>query len=472
MKRVILLFAITLAVGVTVWAQTKPNPTSPPTITKPSEVPNAPAAGLGQTGIVDLNAVPALSTEARYSAGIFGSLGDDFIDPRFHDTEIDTFIFVGGNFSTNRSNSSGSNEVNFGFARNFGPFYLAAYYGGTLVEAGSAFNDIYLPGNLPAYSWSESKWNSNLAVLLGIAGMGFRIDAKAQSEIEKAGFDESGIDSVFKETKTESSLVGGPSVAVSWGAGFGSLSPWFRAGYRFSDLYVLQREATEFRYEEKFTGDSKLEVSGGADYSLGETSSVGGELRFGKTFPDREVYTGVTPIDDNPPRDPEFPFSNRRFGMMGFGAGAYYKQTFESGNVAFGFQPKLNAALTMKSNDWIGGSFTWTQPGDRWFTLDGSVNLGASIRRSEKLVFYTGVEVKLFDWTTWTQTGGDEMNPARNSSSNFEGIKVDNLQIGLTYALLENVDVGLGVSDILNSGFFIQRIPTIDLTVSTRLGGR
>ena len=476
-KRVIMLFAITLAAGAAVWAQTVPDSSEMPAISKPT-VPDAPEAGDGRSGIVYLDVVPNLSTEARFSAGIFGSLGDDFIDPRFYDSTIGTFFFLGGQFSTERS-TSGDNNVNFGFARNFGIFYLGAYYGGTLGRGSGAFSDRYLPGNVPAERWSEETWNSSLAVLFGIAGMGVRLDANAQTKTERAKFDGASVDGYFGETLKENRLEGGPSLALTWGAApgflspllgdaFGALSPWLRAGYKFADSYVLQREADDYKYEEKFSGNAVLETSLGADFSLGETSSLGGALTFVKTFPDREIYTGVTELGDD--RDPEYPFSNRRFGMLAFAADVYYKQTFEIEHVSFGFQPRVNAALTRKSNDWVGGSFSWTEPGDQWLSIEGSIDLGARIWRNERLAFFTGLELRLFDWTRWSQTGGDEMNPARESSYAFSGIIVNDLTIGLTFALLDNVDLGLGLSQILNSGLFIRDVPTIDLTISTKLG--
>jgi hypothetical protein len=44
----------------------------------------------------NLNAVPTISTEARYSAGRFGSYIDDFISVNDYDPAVKTFFFLGG----------------------------------------------------------------------------------------------------------------------------------------------------------------------------------------------------------------------------------------------------------------------------------------------------------------------------------------------------------------------------------------
>jgi len=480
MKRVVLLFAMILPAGFSVWGQTPPPGSTPPGVTPPPGVPAvSPPAGagfFGTSGSVNFNAVPRLSTSLRFSAGTFVTDADNFINPRFFNPAIGTFLFAGGELATDRG-AAGENSFGIGFARSFDAFYLAALYRGSLLEAEGRGNDEWSPGSLPSANWREAEWDSSFAVLLGLANMGFRFDLIVDSVTRRRDIDYSGVSSdgeLLRESIRR--LTGGPALSMTWGADFGNLLPWARVGYRFADSYLLEREGEGFGFSERFTANAALEAAVGARFLLGGTSAVGAEFRFASTFSDREEYLGTLP--PGTPGSPEPDFSNRRFGMLGYMLGVYYQQRFEidtaaGGNWAFGLRPRLNAGLTERSNDWVGGSFTWAQPWDRWFTLSGAFDLGLRVRPAEsRFAFFAGLEVRLFDWTTWEQTRGDDSHPARGSAWRVQGARVQDLNIGMTFDPVENITIGLGLTEILNSGFFINGIPGIDLTVSARFAPR
>ena len=481
-KRVLLLFAMALAMGGMVWAQVISPPDASeqtPPVTRPPSVPDLspgrplpalPWSGAGHFGTVNLNAVPSLSTESRFSAGIFSADADSFINPRrFAGVDAETFFFVGGNFRTEDAPATADRGVRFWFGRNFGPFWLAAYYGGFVVDGEGRRYEADPVAGLPYTNMRSATWDSNLALLFGLGSMGFRFDMIVDSQTRRSDVDYSNTDGNFSAYERLRRVENGLSLALTWGADLGFILPWARVGYRFADLYEREVGAMDFGTEDRFTANAALEISAGATIPLSETSELGFSLTFGNTFPEREVATGTAEIgiDETPERS----FENRRFGMQGFGLGVYYWRSFEAGVMEFGFSPNVNAGLTFRSNDWSGDTIEWAQPGDRWFTLDGGVDLGVAVRPTERLSFFVGANVQFFDWTTWAQTRGDDMNPARGSAWRFDGAQINELAFGMTFAPTEAVTVGLGLTDLLNSGFFMRHVPGFDITVSIRANG-
>ena len=111
MKKFILLLAIFLMLSGVAWAQ---------------------LPGINDAGQYfktwNFNAVQTESVPSRFSVQRFTSDMDDYIDTRFFDPNIGTFMFVGGH-----ANNS-TPVVTFGFGRTIGSTYLGLYYAGSLVS--------------------------------------------------------------------------------------------------------------------------------------------------------------------------------------------------------------------------------------------------------------------------------------------------------------------------------------------------
>jgi len=124
MKKVLFMVVAALIISGTVWGQNDPFPIPGPVI----------------DGIFDLgNAVPTMSTEARYSAGQFTTDVDNFINVLDYNPAIGTFFFLGGfpdNGTVNTTDVLGdNNRISLGAGKTFGFGYLALYYGGNLIRA-------------------------------------------------------------------------------------------------------------------------------------------------------------------------------------------------------------------------------------------------------------------------------------------------------------------------------------------------
>ena len=129
-------------------------------------------AGLLSTGA--FNAVPTLSTEARFSAGLFTTDVDNFINPRFHNPQIGTFFFLGG-FPGESDDVSETERPGFVLSGGFGRtladgLYLAVYYGGSLADGGRTRTkqtggselderDAHGTATLPCF-WASPAWAS------------------------------------------------------------------------------------------------------------------------------------------------------------------------------------------------------------------------------------------------------------------------------------------------------------------------
>ena len=492
-KRIVLLAAIATMVSGMVWAQV-----------------DEPIRDAGFEGIRNLGASTRGSMEARYSAGRFSTPVDTFINPRFFNPDIGTFVFVGGNLGIGADSMSLTGDtVHVGFARNFGAFYLGVYYGGNLVEAGGWRRREFEPEDLrDTHRSSWAYWENNLAVLLGVAGMGFRLDFVAGHNSGRdtwsGSMDLPDPEFMFVDPDREYvhswegryvNMNGPRRVALTWGTRLldGAVSPWVRVGYAFSDVELRYNEISNrfgsASIERRLDVGNAFEITGGARFRTGDNSVAGASLHFTNTAGSRERYTFTAsgtlpgPAGDRPSIQAPDDFENRYGGMTGFGLNTYFQTSHNLGVVAFGIRPTLDAGMTLVSNSWYGDTIDWHELGDRYFTLRSSVDLGIRLRRSEesRLTFFAGTTVQLFNWNTWAPTGdNDELSEARYSSWSFFGIGAGipaafgvlggNLAFGMTVTPVEYVVIGLGLNSIVNELFAdTPYSPRIDLTVSLRL---
>jgi hypothetical protein len=464
-KKIILLLVAAIATGGMVWAQGLPGDQPPTGVTPPPSVPSVPIDGVARDWATfgDFRAITGpISTEARHSAGLFSTQSDTFIDPRFHNTDIDNFLHLSVRSLT---------EIDIGFARNFGGLYLALMYRGGILEAhgmNTAANPIT---GAPHRGYREFAWSNSLALLAGIAGMGVRLDFAANMVSQRSITDWSDVDSEDEELRQIASRMGyGPFGALTWGARFGDLAPWATVGYRFAGNRVTLNEGDSWSYEYLYRSGAAIAAAVGARLmNLDDHGSfAGAELRFRNTFPHMERATGTWPVTSptGESLDPEF--SYRRHGMMAFGLSAYYQRTVEAGMVQLRFRPILEGGLAIRSNDWYGDTIEWAEPWERWTTVTGRVLLAAHFRPNDLLSFFSGVNVRVMDWSTWSQIGGDDDFPALQSSWSITGVSNAGWGLGMAINPSENVTLGLGLNGLFNAA---GHPATLDLSARIRFGG-
>jgi hypothetical protein len=434
---------------------------------------NRPNAGAGRNGVVDLNAVPDLSIEGRNSAGVFGSDADDFISPTaFGNLDLggDTFLFVGADIPGRPAN------VDVGLAKELGGLYLGLYYGGALANAvGDGDSGTSAE---PDAKYRLANWDSNLAVLLGLGNMGFRLDVVVPSRTETESVDGVAVYGPLPAQLTllDRTVANGPSFALTWGMDAGDLSPWVRLGYRFPSVtlsdYEITLGALKTTAYSRLTSDAAIEVSGGAEYALGEGSAVGGALRFGSTFPTKQEQRETATVGTTRPNA-----TNTSGGMIGLGIEAYYSRVFDYDVFAIGFRPNAGFWFTSASNSWEGDSGSLLVFGDRYTTLELGVGMGMNWRLGERTRLFTGADMRFLDWTTWAETGetyveGADNAKARLSSWRFSGVSFQNPTVGMTFTPVENVVLGLALNNFIQGLFgSLAGFPSIDFTVSAKLGG-
>ena len=459
MKKLLLIFTVAVLAGGIAWAQIPP-----------------PLEENGFYGRLGLDVVPLLSTQATSTGRIFRSTGEAFINPRFHDPEMEgTFMFWGGDLRLSGNPDDASYRADFGFARNFGAFYMGFYFGGGFVDAGGTRTTTTGPD--VDIRHRTTIWDANLAVLIGIANMGFRLDLgivnEEGSDNTRDSTDSPTTDTVIRDRASA------PSVALTWGARMGDLAPWARIGFRAANSY--RSDITNLGADPVYTTETintsngGFEIAAGAEFGLGESSVLGGDIWFGTTSRTRERFTTTASGAEGRARerDDRLPGS-----PTGFGLGFYYERIIDFDSAAFGFRPNMNLGVTgtNRNHDLYpppggGAPASWEVLGSRWFTLNFGVDVGARWQATERMALYTGVTVRAFEWNTWSETGRNNLdsdNIIDASASNwwFDGIQLRNLNIGMVFTPAESIVLGLNLGSFIDGLFGTQFRPTIDFTVS------
>jgi hypothetical protein len=352
------------------------------------------------------DAVNTLSTEARYSAGRFSSDADSYIDPRYYDPEIGTFLFLGG-FPSAAGSSIEDTDVpayalSLGLGHSFESFYLGLFYGGSFVQTGSPIGE----------KTGDATWTNNLALLIGMKNMGIRIDI-----VENGA-------TAAKQDESKWAYTDAPAVAVTWGTVMGRLAPYVTVGLKLPDTDETA----------KISIDGRMSIAAGAEYELNNGAGLGGEVKFATIFADN--IDGTSGKND----------------ITGFGLNAYYSQTFDAGVIAVGIKPKLDLELTGANNN---GDST-----DNGFTLGMGLDAGIRIRATEKLAFYTGAGLTFFELTNTSNS----KDAKATSSTEVTGITwnpetltgTGNLGFGMTIAPTQNVVIGAGLNTIVDKLFTVN----------------
>ena len=517
-RRFALVLAIAMLTGSMAWAQDVPEPDF-----QHFRFVDA-RDGLRR---VQLGVVPTLSTEGLNTAGLFAGYADLFMDPRFHNPNMEgTFLFVGGEglFGSPAGVFAAADapvtaydpevlydpaRIHLGFARNFGDFYLGVYFGGSFVNAvGMSWEGNALSYPNPAAGHTSrdriTLWDTNLAVLLGTAGMGFRLDLGLSNggvfndpdndrDYEGANFSFSRDNPVTTTSGRANTVT--PSLALTWGADMGQLLPWARVGFQFANRIDAETSGPGGNTELALRADSALEVAGGARFLLSDTTAVGGELWFNRValprmsisrtgHPDFEQIGGLLQIWDD---DDDWVEILDTDGWMGFGLMGYYLQTVDFGGAALAFRPNVSVGMVRTLNnrtlshdlehDEANVPTEWEEIGYSWLTVATGIDLGAMWQATQRITLLTGVTVQLFDWTNQAEVGSNTdyagnvvQAEAERSWWTFRGVQVSDFNIGMTFTAAEAIVFGLGLNSFVNGLFGQANVdgPSVNFTVSAQ----
>jgi len=254
----------------------------------------------------------------------------------------------------------------------------------------------------------------------------------------------------------------------------GDLAPWARVGYRFPEVNEQDYKSvsggdTDATYR-KLTQNAAFELSGGAEYALGE-GAVGGELNLGLTLP-AKLKTSAKGANPAPEA------KDKMGGRIGAGVSAYYSREFDFGSgVKLGFKPNAGFAITTGSNSVEGDSGSQLSTGDRYTTLDLGVNMGITWQVGQKVAVFGGTSLRAFDWTTWVRTGESQAAEGADkqkgdSSWRVTGFSGMTPRIGMTFTPAENITVGLNLMEFIDGLFGYGSTtyrPAFDFVVSAKL---
>jgi hypothetical protein len=437
MKRIVSLGAVILVITGMAWADPTPSQGSPANFS------NTPASFMDDT-FDSFYAPETLSTEARYSAGIFGSDIDDFIGVNSYDANIGTFFFLGGYPSdatvdatdtlTNNGAAMQDYAISLGIGKTLNSLYLGLYYGGSLA---------YASGNsTKTDTYSDSIWRNRVALLVGTSGYGaFRLDMVVDTEKHKYTFEGNITANGYEEMHP-------PSFALTWGGlSLMGIKPYATIGYLFPIKTISGDSATAPTGKENTTTrGSELGLQVGASYDLNDGSSLSGDVILKGTF-GRHV-SGSDPQNNEQKWGGDF--------TAGLKAG--YSNTLEFGKVSMGFRPSLALAFKSDNVQSLSGDISIEKDPVTYFEVSTGVDLGVKFQVFETVALYTGAGLRLFDWVTTTDSESD------TSAWRFSGIEWSsgkwgpstNLGLGMTITPTRGLAIGCGLNTLLDKLFVVD----------------
>ena len=462
MKKITLLLAIILAASGVVWAQVIPG-IPDPTVTGGTQHAGDIYSALRPAGekLFDrMNVVPTISTEARYSAGIFGSMVDDFIGVNSYDPQVGTFLFLGGyptdytstvDETDNLTDGTGSKdyEISVGFAKTIKSIYMGLYYGGSFVYASG---DSFKPESpTKDRSYYRRYWNNDVALLIGTQRAGaFRLDMALNTYTRKNIYD-GDITGKIREDA--------PMFALTWGGmKLAGLDPYVTMGFKLPDQMIWGDHVGDKYYEAKGKEGGAFGFQAGVNYDFNDHSSVSGDMvilgQFGsKVSGDRTIANTLAPGVLSGSGD-SFEVKTDGIFLMGFRTA--YKHTVNFRKFSFGFKPNLSLAFFNDKSDNISGDYIYDAPDYKSFELKTGVDMGIKYQPSRVFAFYTGAGLTFFDLQTTHWKGGTAKYDNRYWFIN--GISWDpeklakgtNLGFGMTITPVNNLVIGFGLNTVLD----------------------
>ena len=403
-----------------------------------------------------LYAPPIMSTQARYSAGIFRGDIDNYLDIIFHDKYVGTFIFAGAFPSGEAVNQSDTdfiqNGLSFGMGRTINCSYIAFYYGGDLLDSIHVRNN-----DVEGYN---SFWRNRFAILFSNPTLGaFRLDGIMNMEMDQ------------EKTNDGNSLgrlhENAPSFALSWGGlTLGSFIPYVTIGYQFPRTSTFGTLITGDIYKEaSYVSSSYLALQTGLHYEIDENRWLRGDLSF--VFATQERYSGDGEAIGSE-SDPVDPY--RRGGGWGLGLRTVYRQEVNVHNFSFGFSPSLSAAFRSTKTPMEQGERK-DSVNDYFVQILTGVDLGVRYRPNSTFSFYSGLSLRVLNWgfnyaseidgnATERYQRFDGIAIYGTSLASYENYKNETVQNYLGFGMViepnANLSVGMGLNSFIDRFFIIR----------------
>jgi len=407
-------------------------------------------------GIGDFFVVPTVSTESRYSAGIFSSYADDFLWFSGYDPKVGTFILLGG-YPADTSDVDSTEfvtntpyELSFGFGKGFKTgAYLGAYFGGKLVEASGSNNGLKGDDNLVH---SESTWSNNFAVLFGNKSFGgIRFDIS----YEDTSYEENYVDGKVKGSSAQS-VTSAPKVALSYGNTLANgMEIYLQLGYKFPDLTITTDD--DGKKKDTEWGGSKFALQAGINRPLKSEAEFSVDFLIGNVFGARG--------------EGDYNLDKKNYvngGKFLLGADVGLKQIIKADEkFSFGFKPNVAFGLSIDDTNSLlqGSEDTADAAKIVLFELAAGINLGLQYQISPKFALYTGIGFNIISFKTGGYIEGkdqkydkdDEPN-VKSTAWSISGLSPrdetlhsgSHLGFGLTFAPTKNIVIGAGLNTLLD----------------------
>jgi hypothetical protein len=416
------------------------------------------------------NAVRTLSTQARYTQGLFTSDVDDFINVNAYNPNIGTFFFLGaspvGNDVITTNPITG---LSLGFARSFSNFYLGLYFGGRMFNAEGetdSGNGIWVAGSTAKASWATANWDISLAVLLGTQNLGaFRLDLILAGTDHISKLDGKTVGTGGTGTNYgDRYITGNPGaiIAGTWGNDLSDvLAAHIGLGFRFADYVLMSIPNMPSGFPSKATTytDAVWGINGGIAYDLNTVSTLEMDLTLFGDF-------GTSTKPDVGP-------STKEPGSFGLAIDAALVNTFvPMAGLELGLKPYAGMGFLADPSD-VGADING-------FELVLGVDAGLKARlpgKLNKFSLVTGAGLNIFDWYTASLT--DRPAPSKDVSAwRIDGIgfRAETLgpggQLGLGLILdpNQNLSIGFGINALID-GLFVLNLQTMRITPGTFFQG-
>jgi len=391
-----------------------------------------------------------LSTENRYSAGIFSSYADDYLWFSGYDADVGTFLFLGGWPSNGtdvdttydlNNNTAARYKLTFGLGKSTKYGYLGLYFNGHIVEANGSNNG--LSGSNKVVT-DTARYDNNVAILYGNKKHGaFRLDL---------GYNGTTYTDTYVNDKPAGApaqtVTAPPRIAIGYGREYKDMDVYAQLGYRFPTMTVN----TDPDGSNKSTdwGDSILALQAGLEKAL--KSSDNSQSSFTVDFLIGNVFGASS----------DGAVKYTRGGIFLLGADAAYKQIIKADDkLSFGFKPNATIGFFVDDSlSIIAGDTTYDSYKDIGFELGIGINVGVKYQVNQKFALYSGLGLDLLDWRAGGYVDGKDTDGWKASAWSISGINprsetlhnngaVNALGFGLTFTPSKTVTIGAGLNALL-----------------------
>ena len=398
-----------------------------------------------------------LTSQSTTSAGRFGSDIENYMDPRgWGGVKFDKhFFFLGGRYQTNI-------EPTLGYAAKLGSYYFGLYYSGTVITSGGT------PGHGTIWDirWDKNgegkslvHLNNNLAILFGVPNVGgFRFDW-----IAGAG-SASPVQSSFEKFKGEDLTFNGVNVLNAEGSINGSMAFLLRYGNVFFDK--LRTDAV-IGFATPRTTDVTAGQVGSELYQFNQSrdSRIYGRLALGYnlnsfSYVDVDYYLIAMPGEQWEQSIGSVKTSKTAEGNIQNYIIPGYSATINFGEkIALAVRPRITFNILSEKDVYETESGKVDNGNQTTLTIVPTAAIGIRYLATNKLSFYTGTTITLFDIAFKNGTGVSYDDGA--SWSDFDAGSTTGMDLGVSFAVTESLSVDFNARQLLMGTF--QQSPNVTL---------